>query len=292
MRVLILGASGMLGHKCWQVCKTRFETWGTVRGNAGTYAHHHLFSSGRLLGGVDATDLRRVVQAVQETRPAVVINCIGIVKQLPEASDPVACLTVNALFPHQLARLCAVAGARLIHISTDCVFSGRRGAYQEADSADAEDLYGRSKLLGEVCGEGTVTLRTSIVGRELRGRVGLVEWFLSQRGCKVQGYRQAIFSGLTTIELAEVVADVIDKHSSLQGLYHVSADPISKHQLLVLLREAFSLPIEVQETDGPWIDRSLDSTRFRTATGFAPRCWPKMIERLAQDPTPYDLWRR
>ena len=220
-----------------------------------------------------------------------VVNCIGVIKQLPGAHDPIVSIGINSLFPHRLRALCHAAGARLIHVSTDCVFSGRKGMYAEADPSDAEDLYGRSKFLGEVGGEGAVTLRTSIIGRELSGTSGLVEWFLAQRGGKAEGYSRAIFSGLTSIALARVILDVAASHPELSGVYHVSVDPISKLDLLRLLNDAFDARVEIAPNDRVAIDRSLDSSRFRAATGFTPPSWPDLVREMAEDAKPYDHWR-
>jgi len=292
MRVLILGASGMLGHKLWQVFRDRFETWGTVRSSYEEYARYGLFDAHRLPGGIDASKFSTVVRALEIAKPDVVVNAIGIVKQLPAAKDPIASIAVNSLFPHRLARLCQTSGARLVHIGTDCVFSGRKGMYSEEDMPDAEDLYGRSKLLGEIGGPECLTLRTSLIGRELESTSGLVEWFLSNRGRRVQGYTNAIFSGLSTLALASIIADVIERHPDLSDIYHVSSEPISKYQLLCLLREAFQIPIEIEPVPHHNIDRSLNSHRFRSATGHIAPPWAEMVEAMAKDPTPYEAWRR
>jgi dTDP-4-dehydrorhamnose reductase len=221
----------------------------------------------------------------------VVINCIGIVKQLPAASDPILSLTVNALWPHQLQRLCLACGARLIHFSTDCVFSGRKGMYTEEDPSDALDLYGRSKFLGETSGTGALTIRSSVIGRELSTAIGLVEWCLAQHGSRVQGYTRAIYSGFTTVAMARIIRLVLTEHRELSGTLQVSSTPITKHDLLGLLRSAFGLRLEVEPRADVQVDRSLDSSRFRALTGFTPPSWPEMIEELAADPTPYDEWK-
>ncbi len=291
MRVLILGGAGMLGHKLWQAYRQRFDTWVTVRGNPRDYAAYQLFDPERMVGGVDAFDFDAVVRALAAVRPDAVVNCIGIIKQLPTAKDPIISLTVNSLFPHRLANLCTAAGVRLIHISTDCVFSGRKGMYTEADISDAEDLYGRSKFLGEVATPGCLTLRTSIIGRELASTSGLVEWFLSNRGSKVRGFTRAIYSGFTTQALATVIADVLERHADLSGVYQVSSDPINKYDLLCLLRDIMHIPIAVEPYDGVVLDRSLDSRRFREATDFTPPSWPDMLQVMAADPIPYEQWR-
>jgi dTDP-4-dehydrorhamnose reductase len=214
------------------------------------------------------------------------------VKQVAAATDPVASLTVNALFPHRVAAACQATGARLIQISTDCVFSGRKGGYTEADTPDAEDLYGRSKLLGEVSGPRCLTLRTSIIGRELSRESGLLEWFMAKQRGRVRGYTNAIFSGFTTQALGEILAWVIGDQQTLAGLYHVASEPISKYSLLTKISKAFGLEVEIEPYAEYRCDRSLDASRFRTATGWQPPSWDAMIEGLAADPTPYDQWRR
>ena len=200
MRVLILGGAGMLGHKLVQVFAGEFDTWTTLRGRLAAYAPYRLIDRERVIAGVDALDFDSLAAVIERIEPQAVINCIGIIKQLPTASDPVLNLTINSLLPHRLQRLCQARGARLIHFSTDCVFSGRKGRYTEDDPSDALDLYGRTKFLGETAGQGAVTIRSSVIGRELTTTSGLVEWFLSQRGRVVQGYTRAIYSGFTTTD--------------------------------------------------------------------------------------------
>lgn len=292
MRVLILGASGMLGHKLSQVFQDRFETWATVRSSHGDYLEYGLFDLDRLLTDVDAFNFQTVVRAFEIAQPNVVVNAIGIIKQLPEGKDPIVSLTVNSVFPHRLATICQSAEIRLIQISTDCVFSGRKSMYSEDDVPDAEDLYGRSKLLGEVDGPNCLTLRTSIIGRELKTNNGLVEWFLGNRGRCVQGYTNAIWSGFPTVILAKVIADIIDRHHELSGVYHVSSDPITKYELLCLLRNTYQVPVEIERFPDVSVDRSLDSSRFRAATGYVPPLWPEMVQAMAGDTTPYEAWRR
>jgi len=198
MKVLILGGSGMLGHKLWQTFTSRFDTYTTFRGSVDDYGALGLFDPIRSFGGVSVQDFASVERVLAENRPEVVVNCIGVVKQDAAAKDPLISIEVNSLFPHRLARACAEIGSRLIHLSTDCVFSGQRGNYSVSDPADATDLYGRTKLLGEVNAGHCLTLRTSMIGRELCGSHGLVEWFLSQQGKVVRGYKKAVFSGFTT----------------------------------------------------------------------------------------------
>lgn len=295
MKVLILGGEGMLGHKAFQVLSQRFETYATFRDALGLWARYPMYTAanpGRLLGGVDAVDFHSVVRAVGQVKPDVVINCIGIIKQLKEASDPIISLTLNSLFPHHLTDLCAATGARMFHMSTDCVFSGRKGNYTEEDVPDAEDLYGRSKLLGEVARQGCLTIRTSIFGRDFLKQSALLEWFLSHRGGSVQGYKNAIYTGFPTQVLARIIGDIIADFPNLSGLYQLASQPISKYELLVKIRDAMKLNIQIKPYDDPPCDRSLSAMRFIEATGYSIPGWDEMIADLAADPTPYDEWRK
>lgn len=282
MRILLLGAAGMLGHRLWRAWAKEEEVWATLRRDRADYAAFGGFESERVLGGVDVTDMDRVTGVLRKIRPEVVVNCVGLIKQKEEAKHALSSIGINAYLPHRLAALCGLAGARMVHISTDCVFSGRKGNYTESDASDAEDMYGRTKFLGEVHDDHCVTLRTSIIGRELGTRSGLIEWFLSQRGTKIQGFRRAIYTGLTTHELGRVILDVLRKHPSLSGLWQVSAAPINKYELLTLARSAFGWEGEIVPSDDFVCDRSLDSGRFRAATGYQPPSWPQMISEMAK----------
>jgi dTDP-4-dehydrorhamnose reductase len=295
MKILILGGEGMLGHKVFQVLNRRFETFASFQDQRGLWTKLPLYEKADrkcLLGGVNALDFDSVVRALGQVKPGAVINCIGIIKQLKEASDPVLSLTLNSLFPHRLAELCAAAGSRLFHISTDCVFSGRKGNYREEDVADAEDLYGRTKLLGEVVRPNCLTIRTSIFGRDYFKQSAFLEWFLSNCGGKVRGYKNAIYTGFPTQVLARIMGDIIQDHRDLSGLYQIASQPISKYQLLVKLREAMGLDIEIEAYDDQPCDRSLSAARFVAATGYLLPSWDQMLMELASDPTQYDEWRK
>jgi dTDP-4-dehydrorhamnose reductase len=291
-RILVVGGSGMLGHKLVQRLGSRFETWATVRGEAPAPAAARILDGSRTVTGVRAEAPETVARAIEQSNATTVINAVGIIKQLDAAKAAAPSIRINALFPHELAATCADRDANLVHISTDCVFSGDRGGYVEDDSPDAPDLYGRSKLLGEVVdAPNSITLRTSIVGRELQGALGLFEWFLSQRGGHVRGFSRAIFSGVTTAVLADLVGDLIERPEPLLGLWHVSAAPIDKLTLLRALRDALGIEMEIEPDDSLVIDRSLDSSRFRNETGWTPPTWETMLADLAADPTPYEELR-
>lgn len=282
MKILVLGASGMLGNAVFRLFSESddFDVIGTIRGERSKKFFPTLLR-GALISGVDVENIDSVTRIFGETRPEVVINCIGMVKQLAEAYDPLAAIPINSLLPHRLARLCAVAGARLVHMSTDCVFSGSKGMYTEADSTDAIDLYGRSKFLGEVDYPNAITLRTSIIGHELEGSRSLVGWFLAQSG-SVKGFSKAVFSGLPTVEIARLIRDHVLPSPHLHGLYHVSADPINKYHLLSLVANAYGKTINIEADDSFVIDRSLDSSRFRSVTGYQPKPWPELVSSMKE----------
>lgn len=281
MRVLVLGASGMLGHAVFRGFggDTAIEAWGTLRSPEGLQ-HFTDNERPRLVTEVDVLDDATLTGVIDKVEPGCIVNCVGLVKQLSNAEDPLAALPINAMLPHRVARMCGPRGIRLIHMSTDCVFSGRTGGYLESDVSDAEDLYGKSKFIGELHDyPHAITLRTSIIGRELESARGLVEWFLAQQG-RALGYRKSVFSGLPTVELARVMKDFVAPRPELSGLYHVSAEPIAKYDLLRLIAEAAGKKIEIQPVDEPVIDRSLNSDRFRRETGYEPPEWPALAKMV------------
>lgn len=288
MKILVFGATGMLGHKLAQVLGRRYEVWATVRRSFSDIEHFGMFDRERTIENVDVLNEASVAEAVDAAEPDVVVNAIGIIKQLDAAKDEITALAVNTLFPLKLAAITEQRGSRLISISTDCVFDGRRGMYTEADTPDARDLYGISKHLGEVRTGNALTLRTSMIGRELASQNSLVEWFLSNRGGRVDGYARAIYSGFPTSELASLIGDIIESHQDLRGLFHVSSEAISKFDLLGLLNAAHNADVEIVPSEEVVIDRSLDSTAFRKATGYKPPTWSDMVAEMAADPTPYD----
>jgi dTDP-4-dehydrorhamnose reductase len=292
--IVVLGGAGMLGHKLFQVLRERFPgTIATTRENVHVprLSGVTLLSGSDVLSGVDAIDFDALRTRLERLAPDVIVNCIGVIKQRDEAKSPIPSITLNALFPHRLAEVARVWGGRVIHFSTDCVFSGRRGNYREDDPSDADDLYGRSKFLGEVATSNAVTLRTSIIGRELTEHRSLLDWFLSQKGKKVRGFRKVTYSGITTNEMANVVSLVIRSFPTVSGLFQVVSDPISKYDLLLLIREAYDLEIEVEPDDREVSDRSMCGEKFHKATGWRSPSWPDMVRALAADPTPYEAWR-
>lgn len=284
MRVLILGGTGMLGNSVLRyfVNAGQHQVWATVRNDAAKKLFAEKIQS-HLVSGVDVLNDGQLMEVFAKVKPEIVINCVGIIKQLENANDPLAVLPINALLPHRLATLCKVADARLIHVSTDCVFSGDKGGYTEADISDARDLYGKSKFMGEVINEDhAITLRTSIIGHELNSQYALIDWFLAQQD-QIKGFKKAIFSGLPTIELAAVMHDWVIPQKNLHGLHHVSAKPISKFDLLQLVAEKYSKKIDILADETMVIDRSLNSSRFQNLSGYQPEPWPVLIQKMHQD---------
>lgn len=281
MKILVFGAGGMIGSAMFRVLhdKAGWQIWGALRSGAA----RKFFSVAQqeqllIVGDVENND--QLVRAFAEVKPDVVVNCIGLTKHHKEAEDPLLAIPLNALLPHRMADLCNAVGARLIHISTDCVFSGRRGNYAESDVPDATDVYGKSKHLGEVVNyPHAITLRTSTIGHELQSSYGLLEWFLAQQD-SCNGFNRAVFSGLPNTVFAQVVRDHVIPNVGLHGLYHVGADPIGKYELLQLIAQQYGKQIDIVRDDSFVIDRSLNSERFTQATGYRAAPWPDLIREM------------
>ena len=283
MRVLILGGDGMLGHRLLRHFSARHETRVTLRRSLADYSRFGLFTRENAYDETDVRDAGRVASVVSGFGAEAVINATGIVKRRPEALDIAISNEVNAQFPHRLAQICRANAARLIHLSTDCVFSGEKGNYTESDRPDPVDLYGQTKLQGEVDAPGAITLRTSMIGPELDRKTGLVEWFLAQKGKTVKGYRKAVFSGFITPELARLIEKLVTRHPDTHGVYHASSAPISKLDLLTRLNHKLGLGVTLIPDDSVICDRSLDSARFRKTFGYSPPAWDTMLDELASN---------
>ncbi len=280
MKVLVIGANGMLGSTMLRVLSERlaWEVLGTIR-NESVKQLFPAALNARLIAGVDVENQDMVIKVLNQTRPDVVVNCVGLIKHRPDSAEHLVAIPLNTLMPHRLARLCQLVGARLIHISTDCVYSGKKGRYTEADLPDANDVYGQSKALGEVNYPHTITLRTSIIGHELQGKQSLLNWFLSQES-SCNGFRRAVFSGLPTVVFAQVIRDMVIPQAELSGLYHVAAKPINKYDLLKLIAEVYGKSIDIVPDDNLVIDRSLNADRFRLATGYTAPEWPVLVNLM------------
>jgi dTDP-4-dehydrorhamnose reductase len=281
MRILIFGGDGMLGHRLARSWEPRHEVTVTLSRDSSAYAAVDALLARRRLYQVDVRQLGDVLDAVRRARPELVVNAAGIVKQRPTAEDAIRSIEVNALFPHRLAQVCGAAGSRLVHLSTDCVFSGKKGRYTEADPPDPKELYGRTKLLGEVVEPHCLTLRTSIIGLELCRNTGLIEWFVAQRG-QVRGFRRAIYTGLTTAEMARAIEHLAGEGQ--HGLWHLASSPIDKYTLLAgLLRRLGRRDVQIVPDDGFECDRSLDGSALAARSSYKVPSWEAMLDELAAD---------
>lgn len=280
MKILVLGASGMLGNAMFRVLAAApgLDVYGSLRSTDKPRGFSSLLEK-RLLSGVNAEVPASVINALEMVQPQQVVNCIGLVSQLALARDHRALDAINTRFPRQLARMCEATGVRLVQVSTDCVFSGTRGGYRENDVPDAEDAYGKSKLLGEIDESHAITLRTSLIGRQLAGNHGLLEWFLAQQGT-IHGYSKAVFSGLPTVEFAKVVRDHVIPRMDLSGIYHVASRPISKLDLLRLIASTYGKTIKIVPYASVVTDRTLNESRFRAATGYTSPAWPMLVRHM------------
>jgi dTDP-4-dehydrorhamnose reductase len=291
MRILILGGTGMLGHKMHEILSHEHDVVSTTRRplsdlpvDPSAFLH-----KGTVIEKVDASQIEALERVVADVRPDALINCVGVIKQRDAAHFAIPSISINALLPHQLAELCAGRGARLVHFSTDCVFSGAEGDYTEESISDATDLYGRSKFLGEVSDEHALTIRSSIIGRELDHFGSLVEWFLRQRG-QIKGFTHAIYTGVTTSQMALIVSRLLLEQAQLTGLYQIASEKVSKYELLMMLREAFGLEdrIQIEPSDQSVCDRSLRGDKFLAATGIRVSPWQDMLQELASHADRYE----
>ncbi|EFG1229161.1 SDR family oxidoreductase [Escherichia albertii] len=280
MKILVIGATGMLGGSLLRYFadKTEHDVYGTVRDSN---AESRLVSkaNANIICGIDVHNVNKIRSIIEEVRPDYVINCVGVVKQLKESKYPIHSITINSLLPHRLAEICSHNNSKLIHFSTDCVFSGNRGNYSVNDVPDAFDLYGRSKLLGEVSYAPHLTLRTSIIGHEQGSQHSLIDWFLNQSG-EVKGFTKAVFSGVPTVYMAELLNNYVFTNPDITGLYQVSVEPIDKYSLLSLVKDIYGKDIDINADDSLVIDRSLNSTEFKIRTGMNNPSWKDLIEKM------------
>lgn len=283
MRLLILGGTGMLGHQLWRHFSSKFpETYTTIRGACSDYKTDDLLSSNNVIESVDARRFEYLKGVIAGVHPDIILNCIGITKRREEEGNHIDSIILNSLLPHELAEWGESQGAKIVNFSTDCVFDGIQGNYREDSPTNATDLYGKTKALGEILGENLLTIRSSFIGQELQDGTELFEWFLAQT-VTVKGFRNAIYTGLTTIELGRIVERLIVEYPECSGLYQISSTPISKYELLKLIRTKLLLDIEILPDDIYHCDRSLNSEKFRKEFSYSPPPWEDMIAELAND---------
>ena len=285
MRVLILGASGLIGHQLFKQLTPRFgEVHATLHRPREAFKEFGLFESPQVVDNVDVREFEKLTGILQALDPDVVLNCAGITKRRPEIQDPLVGIEVNARFPHQLAMWAREQGKRVIHFSTDCVFDGTDGDYTEDSPTTGKDVYGQTKALGEIRYDHTLTIRSSFIGRELDHFSELLEWVRGQHGKTINGFTEAWYSGVSTIEMSRVVGDIIQDHPELNGLYQLAIpEPISKYDLLCCARDAFGLDVEIVPDASFRTRPTLDGSRLRKELDLALPTWPEMMRELAAD---------
>lgn len=278
MKILVLGATGLLGNTMFRVFSQagNLAVYGTVR-SAAAEIHFTPALASRLITVENLENAKQLSTLLDEISPDLLINCLALPRA--QAQDPSRLITVFSLLPRLLQHLCRERDIRLIQIGSDGVFSGKRGGYTERDLPDPDNPYGVAKLLGEVDGSNVLTLRTSIIGPELATKGGLLSWFLHQE-TECRCYTRVIYSGFPAVVLAQITRDVILPNIGLNGIYHVAAEPVSKFDLLDLVRQQYGKQIRMIPDDSVVIDRSLSAERFRLATGYTPPSWPEMIASM------------
>jgi dTDP-4-dehydrorhamnose reductase len=284
MKIAIIGATGMIGHRLWSGLSSNHDVFALVRRKATEIPNLPNIKRDQIYEGMNIENFDSLSKRLSQIGPDVVFNCVGVVKQLKLAKSYTHSIELNSLFPHKLASLGETLGFRIIQFSSDCIFDGRKGQYTEDDLPNATDIYGRTKALGEVAdGEHVLTLRTSFLGREIFPHGGLINWFESQAGGKIKGFSKAIYSGLPAQCFVELLNDTILPNKGLKGLYHLSSEPIDKYRLLKMAREVLDLDIEIEKDESFEIDRSLNCRKFSLETGYSPLKWEEMISKLAVD---------
>jgi dTDP-4-dehydrorhamnose reductase len=285
MRILIIGGAGMLGHRVWITLAEHYEVYGTIRSESNkALLKFSQINPSKIIGNVDILNESSLHDAFSVSQPDLVINCVGILKVEPTAENKISSIEINSLFPHKLSKKCKEFDSRLIHFSTDCVFDGLKGKFSEESNDFSKDLYGVSKRMGEVeLEEHCLTIRTSIIGREITPRGSLVEWFIKESGNNITGYRNAIFSGYPTYTISKIIRDYIIEDKSLSGIYHISNEPIDKYTLLLAIKEKFSLNININEDKDFKIDRSLDSQKFKSKTNCKTFTTKELMDDLSID---------
>lgn len=286
MKVALLGSTGMIGHrvllellKCEQI-----DVVGLSRSTNHKSLIQKFSDRDGFYEGVDMADFKQVELLLEKIKPEVIINAVGItIRKLNQPDSFEKAFQVNTLLPKTLQKWVQKNNARLIHLSTDCVFSGAKGNYTEIDIPDANDVYGKTKFAGEVEGKNCLTLRFSAIGRELESHTELLDWFLQQNNKNIQGHEKAIYTGLTTAQLSEEIVKIVLNHKNLEGLYQISNQAISKYELLCLLKKAYGLNLNIEKIDGKNSNKALLSNKYKEATGFVPRDWSTLINNLIND---------
>lgn len=282
MKIVVLGAAGMLGHKCVQILRKQHQVVAVMRSRPPVMPSD-VYDGVEIIDGVDVIDFQALDVLLKQQKPDVVINAIGIIKQRDEAKEAVISIKVNSLLPHIIADSCEEIGAYFITLGTDCVFScDGKGEYDESTLPNPTDLYGRSKLLGEVDRPNCLTLRMSIIGREIAANSrSLFEWVYSNKGKTVNGYNNALYSGVTTTEISNIIAYILN-NKPLSGIFHVAGPYINKFELVSKINDVFGLGITINPHHDFVCDRRLNGSKFIAATGYQIPSWDKMLKDMLE----------
>ena len=284
MKILILGGNGMIGHKIFQVLNEDFKnTWVLIRKKKRDLPYVNFFNS-NIIEGFELEDDKTLFSFLDNFNPDIIINAVGITIRRGVNKKISKSIFINSLLPNLLEDwVDRMPNKRLIHLSTDCVFNGELGSYNEESIPNATDIYGRTKILGEVKGSNTITLRSSMIGRELENFTELFEWVISQKGSRIKGFNNAIYSGITTIRMARYIKLIIMNFPKLSGLFNVSSEPISKYNLIKLLNKNFDLNLTIEIENSYKTNKVLDSGKFFNLISLSPPTWEDLIIELKDD---------
>jgi dTDP-4-dehydrorhamnose reductase len=285
MRILILGGNGMIGHKMYQmISKVHMDTWVTLRNDITTYIYSNIYNNEKVIGNIDLSDFKKLLHTLNEIKPDIILNACGITIRRGVEEVKSNTILINSVLPHILNEWVSLNNKRLIHFSTDCVFSGKKGDYLDTDIKDAYDLYGSTKSLGEIVdSKFAITLRGSMIGRELENKTELFEWFLQQSNNKIKGFSEVIYAGITTVKMAEIVLRLINFYPNLSGIYNISSKPISKYDLLKMCNEHFEINSIIEMDNSYKSNKNLISDKFFIEIGIEKPNWIDLIRQLKDD---------
>lgn len=279
MRVLILGADGMIGHKMAQ-------TFAKYPIDLGLNSRYNSKFIRKIFpkASIFEYDLnkKKIEQLLNYYNPEFIINAVGITIRRGACGDQKTNY-INAILPREIDTWCMSNNKKQIHFSTDCVFSGKKGNYSDFDLTDADDSYGKTKGLGEINSDNTLTIRSSMIGRELFNNTELLEWVVKHKNQKINGFDNAVYSGVTTLWMSKTVYKIIKNLPKLSGIWNVSSRPISKYELIKKINDQFMLNIDIVRDSSFYSNKSLNSNRFFSETNFEIPNWDDMLSELYRD---------
>ena len=280
MKIIVLGASGLIGSYMFRELSKTFETFGTIRKSKIKYKDIALFKSNKIIDNIDILNLDNLNKLLESLKPNIIVNCIGVTKR--KISDNLLdVIKINSIFPHELVKWGLINSARIIHFSTDCVFNGLTGNYNEKSNTNAFDIYGKTKALGEIQYDNCLTIRSSFIGRELFDKTELLEWVISNNGKKIKGFKKTMYSGVSALFLSKFIKNIINDHIKLNGLFQLSTDiPISKYDLICLIRDCFDLNIEIIPENNKYHCPTLDNSKLKNKMNFEIPSWKEMLVEL------------